>query len=35
LITEERATEHHRAELFAQLERLRLEFKLFLLDKQE
>ncbi|MBA3694196.1 MAG: hypothetical protein H0X49_17640 [Acidobacteria bacterium] len=35
LITEERATEHHRAELFAQLERLRLEFRLFLLDKQE
>ena len=34
LIFEERAYEKKRAEFFASLERLRLEFKLFLIDKQ-
>ena len=35
LIVEERTAERSRAELFARLERLRLEFKLFLLDEQK
>jgi seryl-tRNA(Sec) selenium transferase len=35
LIAEERETERRRAETFARLERLRLEFKLFLLDRQD